>query len=604
VEGAEVLGGLQIGDLFYTLSTVTDSRGSWSLPIIGTGRMELHVEAATHLRTEAKVELVEGRSSKDVVVKMERGATIRGTVFGADGRTPIAGARVHNKWLSDETTRESRTDAQGGFVVEGLARHPTVVTVTASGYLPQSWPVDVPGDVNPPAQRLVMTQRGGTIRGTVTDGKTGKPAAGLLVASCSSEDLKKPGGVRKNDSFPSALSPDQLLHAFGLSEAPHGETDADGRFELRNVPPGRQVALVLRRNLAPQISEALTVAEGQASDPVKIALSRKSPGFVAARLVKADGSPLVVTKVEYDERATLVDGGTQSSFGDLKTDDEGWLYLSVWEYKRCRLTLMVEGYGWAHDEFAPEAGQGYERQYVMKTERADAEIHGRVLKPNGEPAAGAVVVPFIKADCWPGFSVKGSINYGDARWLMGYDFLATTASDGAFAIRSLPPGRYGLMAFTEDPHKSGAPTPAGLADCLPVLVEPFAVGENTSIKDVTMRLGRAATLVVKTVSAKKGRPLAGLSVSAHATAEMKNMPLDFMMRYNSATTDAKGQARFERLAPGKYDVSVLPPSKESPPGAGCEFPDPLGGVDGQELKAGEKLEIKIECTPQPDMPNK
>ena len=67
---------------------------------------------------------------------------------------------------------------------------------------------------------------------------------------------------------------------------------------------------------------------------------------------------------------------------------------------------------------------------------------------------------------------------------------------------------------------------------------------------------------------------------------------------------ASPQARFERLAPGKYDVSVLPPHKEEPPGAGCTFDDPLGSAEGLELKAGESLELTIKCTPQPDAPKK
>ena len=85
-----------------------DPGGRFRLPAVKAGRAELRVGSAGYAFERVEVDVPEGGRSADVVVRLRRGAVVRGIVVDDKG-LPVAGARVVT--ISDG---EKRPDSEGG----------------------------------------------------------------------------------------------------------------------------------------------------------------------------------------------------------------------------------------------------------------------------------------------------------------------------------------------------------------------------------------------------------------------------------------------------------------------------------------------------------
>ena len=159
-------------------------------------------------------------------------ASLAGTVVTRDGRG-VAGARVTWVPSAGEITEDSgsggqeasrppsqatRTDGGGGFRFRALPAGRSCILVQAAGFSPVLESVDLA----PGSRRSVRIEIGPgfTVRGTVNGG-SGKPAAGALV-------LCRP--------YPLEWLPPILAR-----------TDAQGRYELQNLPPGERCLTAFER---------------------------------------------------------------------------------------------------------------------------------------------------------------------------------------------------------------------------------------------------------------------------------------------------------------------------------------------------------------------
>lgn len=174
--------------------------GDWYLeitPPFGTGwAREYYLDAGTRsAATVVRVAVGEARELQDV--RLEKGATLHGTVLDPDG-LPLAGASVSASGQDGSTGAFGQTAADGTFTIVGLRAGsyrvsmspPSTRTDLVQGYHPNgaSWEaaelvaVTSGGSTTLPATRLA---RAASLRGTVTK-PDGSPVVGASVSASGS----------------------------------------------------------------------------------------------------------------------------------------------------------------------------------------------------------------------------------------------------------------------------------------------------------------------------------------------------------------------------------------------------------------------------------
>lgn len=102
----------------------TDADGYFLYPGLAPGELEFKVQHRDYLeQTIDKVLIVKGETREVPLVKMERGASIRGTVFGRDGQTTNQATLMFYRLDEDGNRKRpvfTTVDSDGGFVQSGL----------------------------------------------------------------------------------------------------------------------------------------------------------------------------------------------------------------------------------------------------------------------------------------------------------------------------------------------------------------------------------------------------------------------------------------------------------------------------------------------------
>jgi len=194
-------------------------------------------------------------------------ASVGGIVYGEDGVTPLANARVeivvhgihldgHTEWSSRSTT--VALDGDGAFLVPaspGRVR----VSVRAPGFAwATSEAVELAADQDADGVSVTVASRGGTVEGRITF-EDGSPAAGVLVF----------------DPCDYPRDPD-VLRIVSTTHESAVQTDAEGLFRLEHVPVGTQRLRVYAEGYPPgemvvEVAEAALVSG-------ELALRRTLPG--------------------------------------------------------------------------------------------------------------------------------------------------------------------------------------------------------------------------------------------------------------------------------------------------------------------------------------
>lgn len=334
-----------------------DDRGRWTLTSFGAGEIQLDASTERDIMVPAPPVMLDGRPRSDLVVRLERGATVSGIAVDRAGK-PVAGVRV------EAGTSSADADKSGRFAIAGLVAGSFTLSASSDtlGTSPQDVTVPRGGHLE---VRLVMVPS--SIAGTVVNGH-GQPVANATVFAhgvtskfARSDahgrfDLKglAPGDYKvsvtgENESI-FKLTPDVTLHTgernarllvpdpasivgrvvmngkpvdyFGVavwspdsSTGPDPIRARDGRFEEPDVRPGTVAVTIVGPSFQSLRLDGVVVDEGGRVDLGDIAVE---PGtHVHGRVVDGAGRPVAGAAVVIDS------GDSLESSVDLHADPDG-----------------------------------------------------------------------------------------------------------------------------------------------------------------------------------------------------------------------------------------------------------------------------------------
>ena len=229
-------------------------------------------------------------------IALRRGADVRGTVTGEDGR-PVAGAMVEASWHDSRELDQSalaRTDRTGGFVLHGISPLAELDLNASDGFAAATTTVRAATAADRPIALTLSPKDTVPIGGRVVD-PDGRPIAGASVSSAAQ------AGARTRASSWTSRSPPQT----GRSSSTPAPTALS---RTRPVPgPGRVLRRGdLRRDGSPPGRLRSRRAPGFPIDPTVLVL-RLHPGPSKAGSLTASGRPVAGAIVPVGRRPDATD---------------------------------------------------------------------------------------------------------------------------------------------------------------------------------------------------------------------------------------------------------------------------------------------------------
>ncbi len=457
----------------------------------------------------------------DLTLRLASGAALLGRVIARDGGAPIENAEVvaTEEALAFQPLAAT-TDAEGRFALEGLRDLDHQIGVRALGYVAIHATAHPGGD----AEVTFALVRAGVVEGIVLDaldapvpgasvevvgtGDDGQPVAWsgadatfqteLFAAELAGATPVLPSGelgVTLGEVPPLPLAPG----ADAATPAASGSgfvADAEGRFRIEGVPPGRLQVVGSHAEHAPGITPPFVLVAGGTVDGVTLVLPEG--GRIDGRVVDERGFPVSLARVEIAcEREHVARWALAGEDGVFEV--EGALGTTV-------LTAHPAGRPVARATVEVESGETVEVE--LRVEGELTALRARVVDNRGFPVAGARVT-------------ARSLRPG----AMGFRS-AWSGDDGTVEIPGIAPPPWRVEADHED-------------------YAPRTLANVRTEDEIRLTLEPGASVVGRVVDAWSLEPVARAEVRLDVSGEPR-----------STFTDAEGVFELSRVPAGDHVLHV------------------------------------------------
>jgi protocatechuate 3,4-dioxygenase beta subunit len=483
------------------VDTKTDAQGKWSAAGIAPKieQMWQNVGAAGFFNDQVHhfVPSVPDVYQKTAVFTITRSSSVTGKVFDPDGK-PVAGAAIasgEEGWSG--ARHKAKSGADGTFTLKDLKAGPVTFTVLGKGLAPERVSAVAPGQ----ALVEVRLNKGTTLALHITDVQ-GKPLQGVQVSVESWKGINFLEYRFQSDADGNAVWDGAPADGLQLNFSKRGLGD----IRRRPVTPSTQPVQITMRP-PPKIEG--TVVDAATGKPVE--------QFTIIQGIAWDAASQSITWM--DERygnETAPKAGSGGKFN----------FTLVNSYPYVAVRVEAAGYMPADSKlFKPEDG---DQKFEFKLEKG-VPITGTVLSPSKEPVKGADV--YLVPPGRPFWVSNGKPNQPGRN--------ATSARTDETGKFSLPPQRdaFALVVLTDDGFARTDIGEAGTTrpSTYDMLLVPWARIEGTI--NIGSNPGAGEELSVQQRDERgwdPKRPQVGLT--------------------NSATADAQGKFKFDRVAPGTVTV--------------------------------------------------
>ena len=393
---------------------------------------------------------VAGSTVRDVRIQLGPGAVLEGRVVEESGGAPVAGARVDVRFSGgDGDPGVALSDAEGHFIVRGLAPGSYDANVTAPGYSPATrWSLTVAQGESFPVE--LKLSRTGAVEGQVRDSR-GAPVAAARVSAIN---------VGRREKDPSSIDV---------------RTDTEGRYRLEGLATGYMSLSARHEGATTGVRQLVSVEPDRTA---RVDFTLEGTGTVEGRVRAARGS-LRDVALEVTALADAVSQGVTPDMGHAFVDAEGAfrMVLPPGDYT---LLLMTPGRFSLNQQkrVRVEAGRTAQVELTWEEVRDGNEYRGVVLEPDGAPSPRAVITLATTED--PRIPLS----------------MTPTDEEGRFAIPLTRVGGSSTRRLLLSARNGGRSS-----EMVPVTVD----------QDVVVRLRSSAFIRGRVV--RKGEPVRGFTVS-------------------------------------------------------------------------------------------
>ncbi len=490
----------------------TAADGAYKLSAVPGRELPVTAMAAGFLQRQANW-LVKGGERRAPTLALEPAFTAAGVVVDEQGK-PVAGVEVKARTQPGSRNRDywqsggnARTSAAGRFRIPrlaGVVAHQ--LRLTRKGYAPATADVP-PAEPGQPASELrIVLRKGRTAFGRVVD-PGDKPVAGAGVVL----QLEPPTG-----------SMIRIMIGSDGSNRFEATADANGRFELPDLPPGTFNLTASGSGFAPASVPGLSIPSGAGStDLGTVTLVRgvALEGYVTGPDGKpVEGAQVSVVEASGDPVAALARG---RELPMAVTSLDGFFRV---EDRRAGESVDVEVRRSGYAKGSAPGVQVPSEEPVRIVLRPSSAMEGRTVDPDGKPVPGARISLSPVA--------PAAIGRGIAVFTAESSRQGSSGDDGSFRIEDVPPSSYELRA------EAAGREAASMTN--------LEVRSGEDLLGVQVVLPPGAILEGR-VLAPGGRPLPGARVSlVQSEAAMG------VTRFGTAPARADGDGRYrlDGVAPG------------------------------------------------------